>query len=225
MKFFIDTANIKEIKAANEMGLIDGVTTNPSLIAKEKKEPRALLKEICKVVKGPVSAEVVALDAKGMVKEAKELAKIAKNIVVKVPLTTEGLVATQRLKKLKIKTNVTLCFSPVQALLAAKAGAAYISPFVGRLDDIASDGMELIEQIVDIYDNYMFDTEVLVASVRSPMHVLEAALIGADVCTIPFKVIGQLAKHPLTDKGLEQFLSDWKKVPTKKKAKSRKRKK
>ena len=225
MKFFIDTANIKEIKAANEMGLIDGVTTNPSLIAKEKKEPRALLKEICKVVKGPVSAEVVALDAKGMVKEAKELAKIAKNIVVKVPLTTEGLVATQRLKKLRIKTNVTLCFSSVQALLAAKAGAAYISPFVGRLDDIATDGMELIEQIVDIYDNYMFDTEVLVASVRSPMHVLEAALIGADVCTIPFKVIGQLAKHPLTDKGLEQFLADWKKVPAKKKAKGRKKKK
>lgn len=224
MKFFIDTANIKEIKAANEMGLIDGVTTNPSLIAKEKKEPRALLKEICKVVKGPVSAEVVALDAKGMVKEAKELAKLAKNIVVKVPLTTEGLVATQKLKRLKIKTNVTLCFSPVQALLAAKAGATYISPFVGRIDDIASDGMELIEQIVDIYDNYMFETEVLVASVRSPMHVLEAALIGADVCTIPFKVIGQLAKHPLTDKGLEQFLADWKKVPTKKKAKSRKRK-
>ena len=225
MKFFIDTANIKEIKAANEMGLIDGVTTNPSLIAKEKKEPRALLKDICKVVKGPVSAEVVALDAKGMVREAKELAKIAKNIVVKVPLTTEGLVATQRLRKLKIKTNVTLCFSPVQALLAAKAGAAYISPFVGRLDDIASDGMELIEQIVDIYDNYMFDTEVLVASVRSPMHVLEAALIGADVCTIPFKVIGQLAKHPLTDKGLEQFLADWKKVPTKKKKASKRKRK
>jgi len=225
MKFFIDTANLDEIKAANEMGLIDGVTTNPSLIAKEKREPRALLKDICKVVKGPVSAEVVALDAMGMVKEARQLAKIAKNIVVKVPLTTEGLVATQKLRKLKIKTNVTLCFSPVQALLAAKAGATYISPFVGRIDDIASDGMELIEQIVDIYDNYMFDTEVLVASVRSPMHVLEAALIGADVCTIPFKVIGQLAKHPLTDKGLEQFLADWKKVPTKKKAKARKRKK
>ncbi len=225
MKFFIDTADIKEIKAANEMGLIDGVTTNPSLIAKEKKEPRALLKDICKVVKGPVSAEVVALNAKGMVKEARELAKIAKNIVVKVPLTTEGLVATQRLKKLKIKVNVTLCFSPVQALLAAKAGATYISPFVGRLDDIAYDGMELIEQIVDIYDNYMFDTEVLVASVRSPMHVLEAALIGADVCTLPFKVIGQLAKHPLTDKGLEQFLADWKKVPVKKKSRARKKKK
>ncbi len=225
MKFFIDTANLDEIKAANEMGLIDGVTTNPSLIAKEKREPKALLKEICKMVKGPVSAEVVALDATGMVKEAKELAKIAKNIVVKVPLTTEGLVATQKLKKLKIKVNVTLCFSPVQALLAAKAGATYISPFVGRLDDIASSGMELIEQIVDIYDNYMFETEVLVASVRSPMHVLEAALIGADVCTIPFKVIGQLAKHPLTDKGLDQFLADWKKVPTKTKAKGRKKNK
>ncbi len=225
MKFFIDTANIKEIKAANEMGLIDGVTTNPSLIAKEKREPRALLKEICKVVKGPVSAEVVALDAKGMVKEARELAKVARNIVVKIPLTTEGLVATQKLKKLKIKTNVTLCFSSVQALLAAKAGATYISPFVGRLDDITSDGMELIEQIVAIYDNYMFETEVLVASIRSPMQVMEAALIGADVATIPFKVIGQLARHPLTDKGLEQFLADWKKVPTKKKAKARKRKK
>ncbi len=214
MKFFIDTANIKEIKAANDMGLIDGVTTNPSLIAKEKREPKALLKEICKLVKGPVSAEVVALDANGMVKEGKALATIAKNIVVKIPLTIEGLVATQKLTKLKIKTNVTLCFSPVQALLAAKAGATYISPFVGRLDDISVDGMEIIDQIVDIYDNYMYDTEVLVASVRSPMHVLEAALIGADVCTIPFKVIAQLVKHPLTDKGLEQFLADWKKVPT-----------
>ncbi len=214
MKFFIDTANLDEIKAANDMGLIDGVTTNPSLIAKANREPKALLKEICKVVKGPVSAEVVALDSKGMVKEGKALAGIAKNIVVKVPLTTEGLVATKQFQKLKIKTNVTLCFSPVQALLAAKAGATYISPFVGRLDDISNDGMGVIEQIVDIYDNYMYDTEVLVASVRSPMHVLEAALIGADVCTLPFKVIGQLAKHPLTDKGLEMFLADWKKVPT-----------
>ncbi len=214
MKFFIDTANIDEIKAANDMGLIDGVTTNPSLIAKANREPKALLKEICKLVKGPVSAEVVALDSKGMVKEGKALASIAKNIVVKVPLTTEGLVATKQLKKLKIKINVTLCFSPVQALLAAKAGATFISPFVGRLDDISNDGMGIIEQIVTIYDNYMYDTEVLVASVRSPMHVLEAALIGADVCTIPFKVIAQLAKHPLTDKGLEMFLADWKKVPT-----------
>jgi transaldolase len=216
MKFFIDTANIKEIKAANEMGLIDGVTTNPSLMAKENREPRELLKEICKIVKGPVSAEVVALDAKGMVAEGRELARIAKNIVIKVPITTDGLVAVKQLKKHKIKTNVTLCFSPVQALLAAKAGAAYISPFVGRLDDISIEGMDLIDQIVNIYDNYMFDTEVLVASVRSPMHVLEAAMVGADVATIPFKVIEQLAKHPLTDIGLAKFLDDWKKVPQKK---------
>ena len=224
MKFFIDTANVKEIKAANAMGLIDGVTTNPSLIAREKREPRALLKEICKIVKGPVSAEVVALDSKGMVKEAKELAKLAKNIVVKVPMTMEGLVATKALTKLKIKTNVTLCFSATQALLAAKAGATYISPFVGRLDDISQDGMDLIDDIVSIYDNYMFDTEVLVASIRSPKHVLDAALIGADVATIPFKVIGQLARHPLTDKGLEQFLADWEKVPKKATPKTAKKK-
>lgn len=227
MKFFIDTANVGEIKAASEMGLIDGVTTNPSLIAKENREPRALLKEICSIVKGPVSAEVVALDAKGMVKEAKQLAGIAKNIVVKVPITTEGLKAVKQLSKLKIKTNVTLCFSASQALLAAKAGATYISPFVGRLDDISTEGMELIDQIVAIYDNYMFETEVLVASIRSPMHVLEAALMGADVATIPFKVIEQLAKHPLTDIGLEKFLADWEKVPKKagKKAPAKKKRK
>jgi len=225
MKFFIDTANVKEIKEANAMGLINGVTTNPSLIAREKREPRALLKEICKIVKGPVSAEVVALDAKGMVKEAKELAKIAKNIVVKVPLTMEGLVATKALTKLKIKTNVTLCFSATQALLAAKAGATYKSPFVGRLDDISVDGMDLIDDIISIYDNYMYETQVLVASIRSPKHVLEAALIGADVATIPFKVIGQLAKHPLTDRGIEQFLADWEKVPQKKGAQKTTKKK
>lgn len=220
MKFFIDTANIEEIKKAWEMGMIDGVTTNPSLIAKEKREPIALLKEICKIAKGPVSAEVVALDAKGMVEEGRKLSKIHKNIVVKIPMTTDGLVAIRKLSSLKIKTNCTLVFSANQALLAAKAGATFVSPFVGRLDDIGHDGMDLIDDIVQIYDNYMFETEVLVASIRSPMQVLNSALIGADVATIPFKVIEQLAKHPLTDKGLAAFLKDWEKVPkvSKKKA-------
>jgi len=213
MKFFIDTANIQEIKAAWEMGLIDGVTTNPSLIAREQREPVALLKEICTIAKGPVSAEVVALDAKGMVEEGRKLAKIHKNIVVKIPMTTEGMKAVKKLSSLKIKTNVTLVFSANQALLAAKAGATFVSPFVGRLDDIGSDGMDLIDDIVQIYDNYMFETEVLVASIRSPMQVLNSALIGADVATIPFKVIEQLSKHPLTDKGMDAFLKDWEKVP------------
>jgi transaldolase len=213
MKFFIDTANTTEIKEAWEIGVIDGVTTNPSLIAKEKKEPIKLLKEICGIVDGPVSAEVVSLDADGMVREAKTLAKIHKNIVIKIPMTTDGLKATKKLTSLKIKTNVTLIFSANQALLAAKAGATYVSPFVGRLDDISSYGMELVGQILEIYDNYGFETEIIVASIRNPLHVLDAARMGAHVATIPFKVIEQLSKHPLTDIGLEKFLADWEKVP------------
>jgi len=211
MKFFIDTANIAEIKEANALGVLDGVTTNPSLVAKEGKEFIPLLKEICAIVDGPISAEVVSTDFDGMMKEAYELAKIHKNIVVKIPLIKEGLKAVKALKGDGIRTNVTLCFSPNQALLAAKAGAAYISPFVGRLDDISTDGMQLVEQIITIYNNYGFDTEVLVASVRHPIHVVQAALMGAHVCTMPFKVIDQLVKHPLTDIGLERFLADWEK--------------
>ncbi|MEW6061118.1 MAG: fructose-6-phosphate aldolase [Bacteroidota bacterium] len=211
MKFFIDTANIAEIKEANALGVLDGVTTNPSLVAKEGKEFIPLLKEICAIVDGPISAEVVSTDFDGMMKEAHDLAKIHNNIVVKIPLIKEGLKAVKALKSEGIRTNVTLCFSPNQALLAAKAGAAYISPFVGRLDDISTDGMQLIEQIITIYNNYGFDTEVLVASVRHPIHVVQAALMGAHVCTMPFKVIDQLIKHPLTDIGLERFLADWKK--------------
>ena len=213
MKFFIDTANTKEIKEAWELGVIDGVTTNPSLISKEKKEPIKLLKEICGIVDGPVSAEVVSLDAEGMVKEAKRLARIHKNIVIKVPMTKDGLKATKVLSKLKIKTNVTLIFSPNQALLAAKAGATFVSPFVGRLDDITHYGMDLVSQILEIYENYAFDTEVIVASIRNPLHVLDAAMMGAHVATIPFSVIEQLSKHPLTDIGIEKFLKDWEKVP------------
>lgn len=215
MKFFIDTANIAEIKEANALGVLDGVTTNPSLVAKEGKEFIPLLKEICAIVDGPISAEVVSTEFDGMMKEAHDLAKIHKNIVVKIPLIKEGLKAVKALKSEGIRTNVTLCFSPNQALLAAKAGAAYISPFVGRLDDISTDGMQLIEQIITIYNNYGFDTEVLVASVRHPIHVVQAALMGAHVCTMPFKVIDQLVKHPLTDIGLERFLADWKKGQTK----------
>ncbi len=212
MKFFIDTANIQEIREAASFGILDGVTTNPSLVAKEGKEFFPLLKEICSIVDGPISAEVIATDYEGMIKEAHELAKIHKNIVVKIPIIKDGLKAVKTLTAEGIKTNVTLCFSPSQALLAAKAGATYISPFIGRLDDVSEEGMELIEQIVTIYRNYNFSTEVLVASVRHPMHVVQAALLGADVCTIPFKVIDQLIKHPLTDIGIERFLSDWKKV-------------
>jgi transaldolase len=211
MKFFIDTANIDEIKKANELGMVDGVTTNPSLVAKEGREFKGLIKEICGIVDGPVSAEVVSLDAEGMVKEARELANLADNIVVKIPMLEEGLKAVKTLAQEKINTNVTLCFSPIQALMAAKAGAAYISPFVGRLDDISHIGMELVEEIITIYDNYGFETEVIVASVRNPIHVLDAALMGADIATIPFKVIQQLTKHPLTDIGVEKFLADWKK--------------
>ena len=211
MKFFIDTANIDEIKKANELGMVDGVTTNPSLVAKEGREFKGLIKEIFDIVDGPVSAEVVSLDAEGMVKEARELANLADNIVVKIPMLEEGLKAVKTLAQEEINTNVTLCFSPIQALMAAKAGAAYISPFVGRLDDISHIGMELVEEIITIYDNYGFETEVIVASVRNPIHVLDAALMGADIATIPFKVIQQLTKHPLTDIGVEKFLADWKK--------------
>jgi transaldolase len=211
MKFFIDTANIDEIKKANALGMVDGVTTNPSLVAKEGREFKGLIKEICDIVDGPVSAEVVSTDAEGMVKEARELAKLADNIVVKIPMLEEGLKAVKTLAREGINTNVTLCFSPLQALMAAKAGAAYISPFVGRLDDIGHIGMELVEEIITIYDNYGFETEVIVASVRNPIHVLDAALMGADIATIPFKVIQQLTKHPLTDIGVEKFLADWKK--------------
>jgi transaldolase len=212
MKFFIDTASIEEIKRAKELGMVDGVTTNPSLVAKEGREFKGLIKEIAGIVDGPVSAEVVSLDAEGMVREARELAAVADNMVIKIPLVEEGLKAVRVLTEEGIKTNVTLCFSPVQALLAAKAGAAYISPFVGRLDDISHVGMDLVEQILTIYENYAFDTEVIVASIRNPIHVLDAALMGADVATIPFKVIQQLIKHPLTDIGLSNFLSDWKKL-------------
>lgn len=213
MKFFIDTANISEIKEANDLGLIDGVTTNPSLIAREGKDFLKILDEICAIVDGPISAEVISLDSDGMLKEARELAKRHKNIVVKVPMTMEGLKATKALNAENIKTNVTLIFSPTQALLAAKAGATYVSPFVGRLDDLSHRGMELVEQIMQVFNNYNFDTEVIVASIRNPLHVLDAALIGAHVATIPFSVIEQLARHPLTDSGIEKFLSDWKKVP------------
>lgn len=212
MKFFIDTANIDEIKEAAALGMLDGVTTNPSLVAKEGKDFRALLDEILKVVDGPVSAEVISTDYDGILKEAHDLAAISDNIVVKVPLIKEGLKAVKTLSSEGINTNVTLCFSATQALLAAKAGATYISPFVGRLDDISHYGMDLIEQIVRIYDNYGYTTEVLVASIRNPLHLLDAAQIGADVATMPFKVIDQLFKHPLTDNGLERFLSDWNKV-------------
>ena len=211
MKFFIDTASIAEIKEANDLGGLDGVTTNPSLVAKEGKEFIPLLKEICAIVHGPISAEVLSTDFNGMMKEGRELAKIHENIVVKVPLIKDGLKAVKALKAEGIRTNVTLCFSASQALLAAKAGAYFISPFVGRLDDISQNGMELIGQIVTIYHNYGYDTQVLVASVRHPLHVIDAAMMGADICTMPFKVIDQLIKHPLTDIGIERFLADWNK--------------
>ena len=209
MKFFIDTANIEEIKKAWELGVINGVTTNPSLISKEKTEPVALFKEICAIVDGPISAEVIGTKADEMVKEAENLVKIHENIVVKIPMIEEGLKAVKRLTAAGIKTNVTLIFSPGQALLAAKAGATYVSPFVGRLDDISHNGMDIVADIQTIYENYDFDTEIIVASIRNPLHVIEAALIGADIATIPYSVIGQLIKHPLTDIGLEKFLKDW----------------
>lgn len=209
MKFYLDTASVKEIQEAASLGLLDGVTTNPSLVAKEGRVFREVLVEICKIVDGPISAEVVSLEADAMVKEGKELAKIHKNIVVKVPLIAEGLKATKRLAAEGIKVNVTLCFSPTQALLAAKAGAWCVSPFIGRLDDISSNGMELIRQILTIYKNYDYKTQVLVASVRHPQHVVEAALAGGDICTMPFAIFQQMVKHPLTDIGLKKFLADW----------------
>jgi len=212
MKFFIDTANLVEIREASSLGVLDGVTTNPSLIAKERMGFKELILEICKLVNGPVNAEVIATDHDGMMREARELAKLHDNIVVKIPLTKAGLQTVKRLKMEGIKTNVTLCFSAPQALMAAKAGASYISPFIGRLDDISSFGMELVNQILTIYRNYGFETEVLVASIRHPLHVVEAALAGADIATMPFKVLDQLIKHPLTDIGLERFLADWRKM-------------
>lgn len=216
MKFFIDTASLDEIREAKDLGIIDGVTTNPSLVAKEgcqsREDFKKLIHEICEVAQGPVSAEVVSTDVDGMVKESKELAEIHEHVVIKLPMITDGLKATRRLAEEGIKTNVTLVFSPLQALLAAKAGATYVSPFVGRLDDISHTGMELVAQILEIYQNYIFETEILVASIRNPLHVLEAAQMGADVATIPLKVIEQLAQHPLTDIGMKKFLDDWKRV-------------
>ncbi len=211
MKFFIDTANIDEIKKGLALGMVDGVTTNPSLVAKEPRPFVEILKDICQLVEGPVSAEVISLEADGMVAEARELVKIADNIVVKIPMIEEGLKAVKRLSAEGIKTNVTLIFSAAQALLAAKAGASYVSPFVGRLDDISINGLDLVADIMTILRNYGLATEVIVASVRSPMHVVESALLGADIATIPYKVIAQLAKHPLTDIGMQQFLADWEK--------------
>ena len=211
MKFFIDTANIEEIKKAHALGMVDGVTTNPSLIAREKRPFEELLREICELVDGPVNGEVVSLDAEGMVAEGRKLAAFHSNIVVKVPMTTEGLKAVKILSSENIRTNVTLIFSSMQALMAAKAGASYVSPFVGRLDDISQVGMDLVSDIMNIYGNYGYETEIIVASIRNPIHVVEAALIGADIATIPFKVIAQLAKHPLTDIGMEKFLADWEK--------------
>ncbi len=216
MEFFIDTANLEEIREAQAYGLVDGVTTNPSLVAKEGFDFFAGIKAIAAQVPGPVSAEVIALKAEGMVAEARELVRLGDNIVIKIPMVPEGLKAVKELSGMGIKTNVTLIFSPLQALLAAKAGATYVSPFVGRLDDISADGMELVSQIAEIYKNYGYQTKIIVASIRHPRHVLEAARIGADVCTIPFRVMMQLARHPLTDIGIERFLADWRRLEQKK---------
>lgn len=213
MRFFIDTANLDEIRQAEEYGLIDGVTTNPSLFAKESKDWKELAAEICKAVDGPVSLEVVGITADEMIREAVELVKFGPNVVVKIPMIMEGLKAVRELTRMGIDTNVTLVFSPMQALMAAKAGATYVSPFVGRLDDLSQSGMDLIEQIVTIFGNYNLQTQVLVASTRSPLHIVDSALLGADVATIPFAVLKKMAQHPLTDKGLEAFLADWKKAP------------
>ena len=216
MKFFIDTANIEEIKAANELKILDGITTNPTLIAKEKKSFIDVVKDILNEVPDkPVSLEVASTNFEGMIKEAEELAKLGDNVVIKIPITEDGLKAVKHLEYEGIRTNVTLIFSPMQALLAMKAGASYISPFVGRLDDISHTGMELISQIVEIRENYNYNSQIIIASVRNPLHVLEGALVGADIATIPFKVISQLIKHPLTDIGLERFLKDWESVPEK----------
>ncbi len=214
MKLFIDSGNLKDIESLVPLGIIDGITTNPSLLAKEGGDYRSILKKICQIVKGPTSAEVVATDAEGMIREGRDLATIDEHIVVKVPFTKEGVKACRALSSEGKRVNVTLVFSPTQALIAAKVGASYVSPFIGRLDDIATPGMELVEQIVDIYDNYEFATEVLVASVRHPMHVVEAARLGADICTCPAAVIESMFKHPLTDIGLERFLKDWEKAQT-----------
>ncbi|WDP86578.1 MAG: fructose-6-phosphate aldolase [Desulfobacter sp.] len=211
MKFFIDTANIDQIKDANNMGMVDGVTTNPSLIAKEEGEFKDIITQICSIVEGPVSAEVISLEYDGMIKEARELVKIADNITVKIPMTVEGLKAVKTLSSEGIKTNVTLVFSALQALMAAKAGATFVSPFVGRLDDLAQEGMGLVEEIVQIFANYDFKTEIIVASVRSQLHVLDSALMGADIATIPYGVLKKLAGHHMTDKGIKAFLSDWEK--------------
>ncbi len=213
MKFFIDTANVGEIRKAWDVGVIDGVTTNPSLISKENRDPVELLKEICGIVHGPVSAEAVSMQSGDMVKEGLSLSKIHENIVVKIPMTEEGLKAVKKLSGMGVKTNVTLVFSPGQALLAAKAGANYVSPFVGRLDDISHTGMDLISDMMQIFENYLFATEIIVASIRNPLHVIEAAKIGAHIATIPYSVITQLCRHPLTDIGIEKFLKDWEKVP------------
>jgi len=213
MKIFVDTADINEIREAQKLGVVDGVTTNPTLISKTGRSFDEVVKGICREVSGPVSLEAISLDSEGMVAEAKKLSKISKNVVVKIPMISEGLKAVKILSKENIKTNVTLVFSPLQALLAAKAGASYVSPFVGRLDDIGHVGMDVVNQTLEIYGNYGFETEVIVASIRSPIHVNDAALMGAHVATIPFKVIQQLSKHPLTDIGIEKFLKDWEKVP------------
>ncbi|MEL7647405.1 MAG: fructose-6-phosphate aldolase [Sedimentibacter sp.] len=213
MKLFIDTANVEEIKKANDMGVICGVTTNPSLIAKEGRVFEEVVKEITGIVDGPISAEVICLDSEGMIKEAVELSKIHRNIVIKIPMTEEGLKAVKVLRRENIRTNVTLIFSAGQALLAARAGASYVSPFIGRLDDISTDGMELISEIVDIFNYHAIKTEIIAASVRHPMHVTQAARIGCHIATVPYKVIIQMTKHPLTDKGIEQFLKDWETVP------------
>ncbi len=213
MKIFLDTANVGEIRKGMEMGIVDGVTTNPTLVSREGRKLEELVVEICEIVKGPVSVEAVGSTASEMVEEAKRFSSLSEHVVVKIPMTVEGLKAVKMCRSLGIKTNVTLVFSPLQALLAAKAGANYVSPFVGRLDDISHQGMDIVEDIVTIFENYGFDTEVIVASVRHPMHVLYAARIGADVVTMPFRVLDQLTKHPLTDIGIERFLKDWEKVP------------
>ncbi len=213
MKFFIDTADVNEIREADSLGILDGVTTNPTLISRTGRPFKETIEEICSIVKGPVSAEVVSVDTDGIIKEGRELAKIADNIVVKVPLIKDGLKAVKALSSEGIKVNVTLCFSSNQALLAAKAGGTYISPFVGRLDDKGHTGMEVIDEIRTIYDNYGFETQIIVASIRNPLHVRDAALMGADIATIPFAVFNNIVKHPLTDEGLKNFLADWEKVP------------
>jgi transaldolase len=215
MQFFLDTGNVDEIKQALEWGILDGVTTNPTLIAKTGRPFMEVVKEILQLVDGPVSLETVSRDAKGMVEEGRKLAELGDNVVVKIPMTPEGIIAVQELESEGIPTNVTLVFSPTQALIAAKAGATFVSPFIGRLDDVSSDGMKLIRDVKTIFDNYDFDTQIIVASVRHPMHVLEAALIGADICTMPFEVMKKLFQHPLTEKGIELFLKDWEKVPGK----------